>query len=442
MDKTSSVEVIKRKNDEKDDEKTLKKIKREEEKKKRDEEKARKEEEKRIRKEKEEERKALKLKEEQERKARKLKEDEERRIRKEKEEEEKRLRREKIEQERLLKKEQKEKEKLEKQQKREEEARKREEKKRLEEEEKRKRREALEAKRIERELEKQQEEERKLKEKEREVKKKEKQSIVNFFKVSESKNDNEHKDGETDNGDGDYSVISENNSITEFEKYFFCKAPVTEEIHSKWDNIDDKAETNNDYNDQNKDKSSKITDNNIPPATIPASRIIESLNCGSIDEANELFRKVPLRYLKFYENRKAQITTFSRPLIKDSQLHPWNKFEGIDYDNDDDDIDDDGEEGEDINSDEEDEDDDDEEDDDDGDGDDDDDTEFVEKDGTITGTKRREGPLIAVVRHCHSSTTETDEFSQYFSTLQWTPLETTRLKGLKFPIDPYKDYWS
>lgn len=432
-----------------------------------------------------------KLKEEEElkkrefKKLKKLEDDEKRRLKREKDEEEKKLKKQKIENERIRKRELKEKEKLEKQKKRDEELKIREEKKRIEEEKKLKRKEELEKKKIEKTVEREKLELEKQQKRKLEEEKIKKRSIVNFFKPLKStssatnttNNDISNSNGNLNNNNTDNnessSVDNPNRELvkSDFETYFL-PFPIRSntklynkqyEINNdKWDNF-----FNGSYIDDNSEKSEpqfpdKIRNHHIERST----NVLKCLNSGSINEASKLFPDIPLKYFKFYENKKnPYLGTFSYCLddVKENINLKVNPFEKItintinnvenslvinyDYESDiEDDVEDEGE-GDDIKS---------EEDEEEEDDDDDDDEEGIYSDlddGFLESedpngrnkiknknkSKKLIGPLIAVTRHCHEDIDiDNDEFGKYFKSLQW---ERVRHE-IEFPIDPLKDYWS
>lgn len=420
--------------------------------------------------------------EEKKREAKQLKkiQDEKRRNeKKEKEEEERRLKREKIEAERDAKRAQKEAEKAEKQRRKEEEIRLREEKKKKEDDEKIKRKEELERKKKERLLEKQKIEEEKEQKRIEEETKKQKRSITNFFKVKSTStpspiktnlNMNDFNSSNFEIKSDDLSKQSINNDFLQYFLPFHVKPNVklanniNNHISSKWDDFI-KSPTSFNIEEDSIIKDS-ICDENKSERAIS---VLQCLNSSSINEANRLFKNVPLKYLKFYENRKpAYLGTFSYTLIdikeKDinlklkpcvkitidnniietlkTEIEESNPIINYDYDSDigfgDDDgedEDDDDEEGEDLGS-------ADEEDDADEEMVSSDIEEFVETDAiegnsNNEGKKRVMGPLIPVIRNVKEGINEGDEFGEYFTTLQWERMN----ENIKFPIDPYKDYW-
>lgn len=439
-------------------------------------------EERKLQREKEREEKKKKREIEEERKReikrlKKLEEDERRRLKKEKEEEEKRLKREQIEAERKLKLEQKEREKQTKQKKREEEIRLREEKKNKEEEEKLKRREELEKKRMEKLLEKQKIEQEKERKRLEEENKKQKRSITNFFKVKPTTTvDSSHvASGQIPSDKTSATSVPQQVTAekSEFQQYFLSfhikpnvqLANNKKEISDKWDQFitDPKSATSVGTETKSQNEAALKTVH-----IEHAIDVLQCLNAGSINEANNIFRNVPLKYLKFYENKKsAYLGTFSYTTsdIKDKtvnlRLHPCAKVEiepvqkndmvditrkVIDYEYDSDadfegDEDEEGE-GEDLNSaDEE----DDNEDDDMGSSDIDDG--FVESDvvngsggssGASQMKKRTIGPLVPLIRHCNQTIAEGDEFGELFISLRWERLH----ENIEFPIDPFKNYWT
>ena len=413
---------------------------------------------------------------------------ERRRLKKEKEEEGRRLKREKIEAEREAKRQQKEREKEEKQRKREEEAKLKEEKRKREEEEKIKKREELERKKKEKILEKQKLEEEKEQKKLEEEKKIKKRSITNFFKVKPTTMDGNRESTVNPSMNNEATGIlvaaqvqKENTGElekSEFQQYFLPfhvkpNAKIAETVKtgasSKWDEF-------------LKSPSSFVAESaNVPQGkSILESKaerafdVLKCLNAGSMNEANRLFRQVPLKYIKFYEKKQTPyFGTFSytRSDIEefglDLRLQPWSKitlkrsggaveleqvatgeeavinydydsdFEGENAEGEDD------EDGEDLDS-------ADEEDDDDDEAGSSDIDEFVEKDSAEVNsgdrgsegngqTKKRHiiGPLAPALRHCHDDIADGDEFGEYFTTLRWE-----RMNGdIDFPIDPFKNYW-
>lgn len=382
----------------------------------------------------EKEKKRLKKIEDEEKKremkrVKKQEEDAKKKLKKEKEEEEKRIKKEKIEAERKMKQEAKEQERIDRLRKREEDAAAREEKKRIEREEK-------ERERLEKEKEKERLEKEKEIAKKLEEEKLKKRSIMNFFKV---KTEEETQP--------DANKIEDTKVDTDFNQYFlpFHVGPnITLHttklgISSKW----------NDLASQKYTPEPPIESSAKKPIN-RASEVLQCLNLGSINEAKGKFQNVPLKYLKFYENRKpAYFGTFSYTYddIEDNvnlALNPCEKIKlkseavVIDYDyySDINEEDEEGEEGEgeDLNSDDED------DEDDDGDGGSSDIEEFLdENDSKNSTTSKVIGPLVAVVRHFEQTfDDENDEFGDYFKTLKWEPASDT----LKFPIDPFKDYWT
>lgn len=421
------------------------------------------------------------IEEEKKREARRLKkiqDEERRREKKAKEEEERRIKREKIELERKAKREQKEAEKLEKQKKREEEIKLREEKKIKEEEEKQKRKEEVERKRQQKILEKQKiEEEKELKRVEEEEKKK-KRSITNFFKIKSSspisdgsKLDTNSANSTNDSDDNKLKESFSNDNKSEFLQYFlpFHVKPnvqlvqnINNKISNKWDEF---IKAPNSFTIPEESEIPVAKSLPLNNKIVRAIDVLQCLNAGSINEANRLFNNVPLKYLKFYENKRSfYLGTFSYTLsdIKEQninlKLYPYSKITinrinnnteetdqlgpviNYDYDSDIDD-EEDGEEGEDIDSADEDEEDEDEIDSSDID-------EFVEKDMTISNEDDNEinvvknkhimGPLIPLVRNNKENIAQDDEFGNYFTTLQWERMH----EKIEFPIDPFKDYWS
>lgn len=375
----------------------------------------------------------------------KLEEEERRRLKKLADEEERRLKREKIEREKKLRLEQKENERLEKLRKREEELKAREEKKKREEEEKVKRREEIERKRIEKIQEKEKLEQEKQQKKLEEENKLKKRSIMNFFKVKSDA----------------VEVVPEVpavNEQTEFDKYFLpfhVRPNVTMHNNSiplsnKWTEF---IKNPSQYKPEPIETSSSVS-----PSFERASSVLQCLNSGSINEANRLFTKVPLKYFKFYESKKpTYFGTFSyttADIVEDVnlRLNPFTKItvntlgevEGkvvdYEYDSEADIADDDeegDEEGEDINSGEED-DEDDEDDEDNDELDSSDIDEFVETDTAGPRQTRTIGPLTAVVRTCHDTIDAGDEFGAYFRQLRWEQLN----QDITFPIDPHHNYWA
>ena len=438
--------------------------------------------------EREQKRKQKQLEEDKKRVAKQQKKEEEaerRRFKKEKEEEERRLKRERIEAEREAKRQQKEREKVEKQKRKEEEARLKEERKKREEEQKAKKKEELERRKHEKFLEKQKIEKEKEQKKLEEEMKIKKRSITNFFKVKPSLTNTEAEAPKilngTPGGQAKTTLAEESVKSTEqseFQQYFlpFYVKPnakvadtVKNGISTKWDEL-------------LKSPYSFIGESNITIPSASASEgkterafsVLKCLNSGSMNEANRLFHQVPLRYIKFYENKRSPyLGTFSYTTSDieepdlNLKLHPWSKVtlkrsDGavetgdtdkiqtpvINYDYDSDFEADNGEgeedeDGEDLNS-------ADEEDDDDEEMGSSDIDEFVEKDSTETNAGEREdgtneqtkkrrvmGPLIPVLRHCHEEVVDGDEFGEYFTTLRWERLNSY----IDFPIDPFKDYW-
>ena len=434
---------------------------------------------KRLQKEREEEKK---------REAKRLKkeEDEERRrLKKEKEEEERRLKREAIEAEKEAKRLQKEHEKAEKARKREVELKAREERKRADEEEKRKKKEEIERKKQEKLLEKQRIEEEKERKRAEEENKKQKRSIMNFFKPKSTTSTAEGDDANTSvTEDGNVSIdltgTPQASRSTNEETYVTFSSPVAEPKIAPTNDFEsyflpfyvkpNMQIANNQLPESNKwdafiegkynmsDSDGNIDEDVEMSANVErAIDVLKCLNAGSVEEANRLFRNVPLKYLKFYENRRAAyFGTFSyskKDVIEDVniRLNPCTKvtltrcFEDpenklvIDYDYDSDsdaggEDDDEEGEGEDLNSGDE----EDEEDEEEAAGTSDID-EFVETDGIPNSEGKRKGaagPLVAVVRHCmdtQNSGDGGDEFGRYFSSLQWERLDHT----IQFPIDPF-----
>lgn len=408
----------------------------------------------------------------------KLEEDERRRLKKEKEEEERRLKREKIEAERDAKREQKEREKAEKQKKRDEESKIREEKKKREEEEKLRRKDENERKKQEKELEKKRIEEEKEAIRLQEEEKAKKRSITNFFKIKPSTNagintvlQSSTANLSEANTPSDLGILS--NDYDQYFLPFHIKPNVTladtfnKEISTKWDRFLEQPNsfTNEFELERKEDSTSKVIEQTHVERAI---NVLQCLNAGSMNEANRLFQRVPVKYLKFYENKRSAYTgTFSYTIcdIKEPdtnlKLNPMTKvilknnlkddtsgpIINYDYDSDaeayDEEGEDDDEEGEDLNSADE---DDDADDDDLGSSDID---EFVERDqgnGTgnpstddLSSSKKRRviGPLVAVIRNCKEEISAGDEFGEYFATLQWERMR----EGIQFPIDPYRDYW-
>jgi chromatin assembly factor 1 subunit A len=425
-------------------------------------------EEKRLQREKEKEERRL-IKESEEEKKREIKrqkklEEEERRIlKKQREEEERLIKRKKIEAEKKARQELKERERLEKQKKREEEIKLREEKKRIEEEEKNRKRAELEKKKQEKLLEKQKIEEEKERKRLEEENKKKKRSIMNFFKIKSNTEDVKNNNNILHYKDVSSTPVIEEKS--EFEQYFLpfhvnpnvTVADNSKPISAKWNDF---IRAPFSYNDREVEDENIDNDILTPVKSERAINVLKCLNTGSINEANEIFHNVPLKYFKFYESKKpAYFGTFSYTISDINETEVNLKLDqckkitinsinnngmddipniAIDYDYDSEaDIPDDGEEddeeGEDLNSADEDEDAEDEEM---GSSDID---EFVETDNDITGESKKRviGPLIAVVRNCNEEINDGDEFGEYFKTLQWERLH----ENIQFPINPFKDYW-
>lgn len=414
---------------------------------------------------------------------------ERRRLKKEKEEEERRSKREKIEAEREAKRQQKEREKEEKQKKREEEAKLKEEKRKREEEEKTKKKEELERKRHEKILEKQKLEEEKEQKKLEEEEKIKKRSITNFFKVKPTLSDGNVESTAnsltTSQTTGILAaaqvqkVNTEESEKSEFQQYFlpFYVKPnaklaetIKKEISSKWDEF---LKSPSSFIDEPRKVSKEKPI--FEGKTERAFDVLKCLNAGSMNEANRLFREVPLRYIKFYEKKQPPyFGTFSYTMSDveepglDLRLQPWSKItlkrsggavdieeapageeavinyeydselEGENAEGEDD------EDGEDLDS-------ADEEDDDDDEAGSSDIDEFVEKDSAEVTSGEREsegsggqmkkrrviGPLVPALRHCQDEIADGDEFGEYFTTLRWERMNS----DIDFPIDPFKNYW-
>ncbi|TID14817.1 hypothetical protein CANINC_004488 [Pichia inconspicua] len=260
-----------------------------------------------------------------------------------------------------------------------------------------------------------------------------KRSITNFFKVKT---------------DDDVTTNTEEISTppqTDFNNYFlpFHIGPhvtmhtKTQNVSTKWENLNNQSYTSN----------TTITIPTPSTSINRASEVLQCLNIGSINEANDKFQNVPLKYLKFYENKKpAYFGTFSYTYndvidSKDILTHPCEKIRLsndspiIDYDyySDIDEDDEDGD-GEDIDSNDE-------------DSDESDDDENASSDieafldendsnkSTTAAAAKVIGPLVAVIRHYQQ--TDNDDFSTYFRSLNWelTPDAPTT------PIDPFHNYW-
>lgn len=361
----------------------------------------------------------------------KAEEEERRRLKKLADEEERRLKREKIEAERKARIVQKEREREEKMKRRQEELRLRELERKRKEEEKLKRKEE-EMKRKEKErLRKEEERQRKLKE---DDEKRQRRSITNFFKKNtilvpkrQPGNDDEGK--------------------TEFQKYFLpFHINQNVVLHTPNYEIDNTWESFlNDPLGFTIPKSSQEPISKDSAATTRAFDVLQRLNAGSLDEASRLFPSLPLRYIKFYENRKpAYVETFSYTVADtdtpDLYLNPCTRVHFkceqrvIDYDIDSDveEGDYDEGEGEDLDS----------ADDDDDDDDDDmnssDIDEFVDDDSKSEKKRKIIGPLVPIIRHYQQDIDENDEFGQQFKSIHWELIDST----LTLPIDPFKDYWT
>ncbi|KAG7702057.1 hypothetical protein KL911_001295 [Ogataea haglerorum] len=377
-------------------------------------------------------RQRLKKEQEEERRLKREQEAAERKLRKEREEQEKRMRREKLEAERQARKEQKEREKLERQQKREAEARAREAKRQQEEEERARRR----AEQEERALKKAEAELEKLRAKELEQQKLQKQSIMNFFKPKDTKSPTRSHPTPEKAAASDYHTYflpfnvrpgvrmaqrtpqSTTQQRAELDKFFLgqqaSSAPFEDSLASK--------------------KSAGLY--------AKASDVIQTYNMGMLKEAQEQLDRVPVKYLRFYENaRPPYLGTYSflvTNLDFRLALDPFTKIPSdilpINYDFDSDlEEEDDDEEGEDVELDE------DSEEDEDGQLDESSDIEqFVETDENGVSTKRTViGPLVPVVGWLGQKAGEQDQFAQYFSGLQYERLR----HNIELPIDPMCDYW-
>ncbi|GMM30180.1 hypothetical protein DAMA08_029250 [Martiniozyma asiatica (nom. inval.)] len=450
------------------------------------------------------EREAIRIKKKEEenkkREAKRLKKEEEENLRQQKklqEEEEKRSKREKVEAARKAKKDQKEKEKLERQLKRESEQKAKEEKRKMEELEKLKRKEELEAKRLEKVKQKEDKlkerqklENEKVKKKEQEEEKKKKRDIKNFFMVSKPREKSEssllpssspikeikpieilNKQDPLlafqglvkQNIESPTKSIDTTDTRSDFDKFFLpfhvngnvTIVSNTKEVSSIWDEFFKGSNCNLTVL---ANKSSEAASTSSIIETKRASDVRQLLNTGQTVEADKVFKSVPFKYLRFYENRKPPYCgTYSytaEDVVEDLRLNPTVKITpkvqpivdeltgvnqglNIDYDYNSDDSDNEDEEGEDVDAD----DDDDEEDEEDLASSDID--EFVEEDAAkgATGTARKVvGPLVALVRTCLDPTTDAEhgkEFTENFHSLQWERLR----HDIHFPIDPFKNYW-
>lgn len=259
-----------------------------------------------------------------------------------------------------------------------------------------------------------------------------KRSITNFFKVKTE-----------DEPTLTSAATAREPPKTDFNNYFlpFHTGPhvtlhnTTLQISSKWDNIEEQIYIPN----------TQIKQSSTDQPTSRSSDVLQCLNIGSISEANAKFHNVPLKYLKFYENKKpAYFGTFSYTytdvigsnniltnqcdkirLPTDTPVIDYDYYSDIDED------DEDGE-GEDIDS----NDDDSDESDDDEDASSDIDAFLDENEAAkSTAAAKVMGPLVAVIRHCQQN--DTDEFSTYFRSLQWEhPADVPTA-----PIDPFHNYW-
>ncbi|KGK38533.1 hypothetical protein JL09_g2268 [Pichia kudriavzevii] len=335
----------------------------------------------------------------------KAEEEERRRLKKLADEEERRLKREKIEAERKARIVQKEREREEKMKRRQEELRLR-------------------------ELERKRKEEEKLKRKEEEMKRKEKERL-------RKEEERQRKLKEDD----------EKRQRRKFQKYFLpFHINQNVVLHTPNYEIDNTWESFlNDPSGFTIPKSSQEPISKDSAATTRAFDVLQRLNAGSLDEASRLFPSVPLRYIKFYENRKpAYVETFSYTVADtdtpDLYLNPCTRVHFkceqrvIDYDIDSDveEGDYDEGEGEDLDS----------ADDDDDDDDDDmnssDIDEFVDDDSKSEKKRKIIGPLVPIIRHYQQDIDENDEFGQQFKSIHWELIDST----LTLPIDPFKDYWT
>lgn len=374
----------------------------------------------------EEESKARKLKklqeEERKRDEKRLKKQEElkrRQQKKEQEELERKRKREAIEEEKQAKKELKEKERLEKIRKREVEQQSKEEKKRIE------------------ELEKQQKKEEAEKKKQEEEQRKQKRSITNFFKVKP--NDDPNSSMVQSSPMKELTVINSSNCQQEsqFDLFFlpfYINADVTLADNShkikspKWEMfIQDSASIPYEVS---------IQAPPIDKKTYPtANSVVQLMNSGMSNDAELSFKSFPIRYLRFYENRKPPFYgTFTKPMVDGILTNPFMKIESIDYDVDSDYSDGEDDEGEDVDM------DDDEDDEDEDDEDDEDIDTFVESDDNSTNSTNKRsimGPLVPLVRNIKDEHPQQDEFSDYFQNLEW---KTVR-EDVKFPLDPFANYW-
>ncbi|VEU22494.1 DEKNAAC103560 [Brettanomyces naardenensis] len=391
------------------------------------------EEEKRVKKEKlEEEKRIRKEKLEEEKRIKREKLEEEKRIKREKLEEEKRIKKELLEEEKKLKKEQREKEKIERQKKKEEDKQKRkaeqDEKKRLKEEECERQKEA--------------DEERKRK-----------HSIMNFFHV---KTTNVKKTAPT--------VVSvvENSSATKAEEAkersdyesfflpFYVKPntrlaqqnPERSQFTALNEFLSGKAKVKESFEDYLRNcKDDELLE------VETADEVTHKMNLGMIKESQEEFKKVPKKFLQFYENLKAPYCgTYSYSVFDVNEKIATDPFVRVtstkdlnvnyDYDSDLEDPEDE-EDGEGIDLD--DEDDEDEDDDEDASGDSSDIDEFVEKDSNNSQASKQKilGPLKPETRWMGEEVTEEDVFGKYFESLGYERLRYS----ISFPIDPFNDYW-
>lgn len=373
-----------------------------------------------------------------ERKLKKQEDDERRALKKQAEEEERRLKREAIEAERQQKKAMKERERLEKLAKREAEQKAREEKKQQEELEKQRKKEELERKKLE------------------EEQKKEKRSITNFFKVksapatsSASTPDASFVEESTPVANSSIIMSSptkaDNTTETTpmettsaFDQFFLpFQINSNVEFHSdnctksvKWEQflLDPKSITPEKTLQHVTNSSTVEMAEKEPKRT--AIYITQMINSGMKDDAEKLFKDIPLRYLRFYENRKPPyFGTFTKEKPNEILTHPFTKIDAVDYEGDSDYSEVEDEEGEDVDMEDDDEDEEDDEDEDDIDA-------FVETDDNGDTKRSIMGPLVPLCRDIHQIP-EDDEFTIYFQSLRW---KTSR-EGLKFPLDPLGDYW-
>lgn len=383
-----------------------------------------------------EERETKKIKklqeEERKRDEKRLKKQEElerRQRKKEQDELERKQKREAIEAEKQAKKDLKEKERLEKIRKREDEQKNKEEKKRIEEEQKQQKKEEAEKKKQEEAEKKEQEE------KER----KQKRSITNFFKVklSDSANASMISLSPSKEPSKEYPIIQEESEFDQFFLPFYINTEVTVATNfnkarsSKWDAFI-KNPTSLTYKTPIRTK--PLNQEKYPTA----NHILQLMNSGMDNDVNSQFKLLPIRYLRFYENRKPPFYgTFTKPINEEVLTAPFLKIDSIDYDVDSDYSECEEDEGEDVDMEDE-----DEEEDDEDDADEDIDT-FVESDDNFNSTNKKSimGPLVPLVRNikddAHETDNQNDEFSGYFQGLQW---KTVR-DDIKFPLDPFKNYW-